>query len=376
MNFSKIVVILSALAIISCKKHNDEIAVTGKVANATGKIYLDVFGGEDVVTIDSFDIKDDGSFMLKAKSDIPSFYQLRLGRNKVINLIMQNGEKVEVLTNDSTFSFEYTVSGSSGSEKMNTLIKKMMGFETSYRGLADKMRVAETQTNFDSVKFVLQKKYEDVRVDQIKYVKDLIAREDTNLIAIYALNILNPEVETDYLLKILAHYENVIPDSPFLKQFKTYMQPFVLKQLKADQMGKPVPAINLNDVNGKPVSLASLKGKLVLIDFWASWCAPCRKSNPELVALYKKYRSDGFEIFGVSLDTKKEEWTKAIKADGITWSQVSDLKGWESPLVSSFGFDAIPSTYLINKKGILIGVNLHGEELENQIVTNLNITKK
>ncbi|WP_221929009.1 TlpA family protein disulfide reductase [Solitalea koreensis] len=128
--------------------------------------------------------------------------------------------------------------------------------------------------------------------------------------------------------------------------------------------GYRAPEISLQDVNGKMLSLSSLRGKYVLIDFWASWCAPCRNEMPSVVKLYADYKDQNFEIFGVSLDTKKENWVKAIMDDHITWLQVSELKSWQSQAVRDYGIDAIPATCIIDPKGMIIAKNLHGDELK------------
>lgn len=122
--------------------------------------------------------------------------------------------------------------------------------------------------------------------------------------------------------------------------------------------------IRLANAEGDSVSLASFKGKVVLLDFWASWCLPCRSSNRKLVKVYRKYQSRGFEIFGVSLDESDKDWKKAIKADKITWTQVIDPRGQNARSAIDWNVYAIPASYLINKHGDVVAIGLEGKELE------------
>lgn len=131
--------------------------------------------------------------------------------------------------------------------------------------------------------------------------------------------------------------------------------------------GNKAPEIALPSVNGDTLRLSSLKGKVVLLDFWASWCGPCRISNKGLVKLYSKYKSKGFEIFGVSLDQDMSDWKKAIAKDKITWVQVNDNGGWEAPTAVNWGINAIPTSYLIDQNGKLIAMDLAGKELEQKV---------
>ncbi len=140
-------------------------------------------------------------------------------------------------------------------------------------------------------------------------------------------------------------------------------------QVKAEQMA---PEISLPGVQDTIIHLSSLKGKVVLLDFWASWCAPCRASIPGVIKLYNKYKGQGFEVFGVSIDSKKSDWIKAIAQDKIKYTQVFDKAGWYSKTAVKYGVDAIPNTFLLDKTGKIVAIDLDEEQLENKIKTLLN----
>ncbi len=141
----------------------------------------------------------------------------------------------------------------------------------------------------------------------------------------------------------------------------------VIQKTQLTSVGNPAPGFSGNDPSGKQVSLASFKGKIVLLDFWASWCGPCRLENPGVVKAYHKFHDKGFDIFGVSLDDTKTDWMNAIKKDGLNWTQVSDLKGWKSDIASLYGIRGIPMNYLLDKNGIIIARALRGQELDNKL---------
>jgi peroxiredoxin len=137
------------------------------------------------------------------------------------------------------------------------------------------------------------------------------------------------------------------------------------------KVGDTVPDIVLNDINGKPVALYALKGKVVLIDFWASWCGPCRKSNKTLTSIYKKYHANGFEIYGISIDDNPADWKKAIAADKINWIQVLDAGGWNAPVSNAWKVEQIPTAYLIDKNGKVVAIDPEKSNLQSYLQKNL-----
>jgi peroxiredoxin len=145
-----------------------------------------------------------------------------------------------------------------------------------------------------------------------------------------------------------------------VKEYFGYMQ----QQKSALKLGQPAPDFTLPDPDGKMISLSSLKGKYVLVDFWAAWCGPCRQENPNVVAAYKQYSNKNFTILGVSLDKAKEPWLKAIKDDQLTWTHVSDLKYWESIVVPMYNIQGIPFNVLLDPQGNIIATNLRGTSLQ------------
>ena len=158
-------------------------------------------------------------------------------------------------------------------------------------------------------------------------------------------------------LSIDEKYRETFPGKAFAQR---------IEAAKTIGIGKKAPGFTQNDPDGNPVSLSDYLGKYVLLDFWASWCGPCRQENPNLVKAYAAYKDKGFEILGVSLDNKdgKEAWVNAIEKDGLTWTQVSDLNSWNNEVARSYGVRAVPQSYLIDPQGVIVAQNLRGETLE------------
>lgn len=139
----------------------------------------------------------------------------------------------------------------------------------------------------------------------------------------------------------------------------------MFEKIERTAIGSVAPDFSLEDPNGKLIHLSSFQGKYLFIDFWASWCQPCRIENPELVKVYEKLKGSQFEILGVSFDKKKERWVKAIEKDGLTWPQVSDLKYLDSEMVELYNITNVPMTFLLDPDGKIIAKNLHATDLEN-----------
>jgi peroxiredoxin len=141
--------------------------------------------------------------------------------------------------------------------------------------------------------------------------------------------------------------------------------------LKALAVGSPFPNFNETDIDGKPVSVANYKGKIVLVDFWATWCGPCVAELPNVLKAYEKYHGKGFEIIGISLDSNKARLTDFVKAKNVTWQQFFDGQGWKNKLGQKYSVNSIPATYLVDKEGKLIAKNLRGEALEKAVAKAL-----
>lgn len=211
--------------------------------------------------------------------------------------------------------------------------------------------------------FEIQKSYEKINLDFIKnnpssYVSALLSFEYLRQ---------KPQLSAEEKENMISSLDENIQESHFGKKMQELIQANESSANELAAVGKPAPVFTLPNTRDKNISLEKFKGKYVLIDFWASWCGPCRQENPNVVAAFKKFRNKNFTVLGVSLDENKKQWEAAIRKDNLNWEQVSDLKGWNSSVVSLYNIKSIPSNVLVDPNGQIIAKDLRGVDLENQL---------
>jgi peroxiredoxin len=204
----------------------------------------------------------------------------------------------------------------------------------------------------------LEKEMEAIYEEAEKYQAEFLDENTSSYIAPYVLQSIHYGKEAEEIEKLLAKLDPVLQSSSLVGSMTRRVE-----VLKTVSVGKMAPDFSQDDINGNPVLLSSLRGNYVLIDFWASWCGPCRRENPNVVKAFEKYHEKGFDILGVSLDNSREKWLKAIEDDRLTWNHVSDLKYWSNEAAALYGISSIPSNLLLDPEGKIIAKNLRGEDL-------------
>jgi len=338
---------------------NGKYQINVNIADATGKIYLghEVAGKPSV--LDSANLVN-GTAVFKGSVKEADFYSLNNKSLKYpIQFILENSAITVSKTKDSLSTAE--IKGSAAQDVyMGFYNGPWKEITTKAGDIYRRLDAAEKTGKMDTA-------------TRAGFNKEFAALDIINQAAVKKYVIAHPASPGSAAV-IVDRFVSY-PNFPVAKELYALLSKNVQQSAIASQItkaletdaktgkGKVAPAIKMTDVNGKVVNLSDFKGKYVLIDFWASWCGPCRKENPNVVAAYKKYHDKGFEILGISLDSKKEAWLKAIEADGLSWTHVSELKGWSNTAATVYGVKAVPASFLIDREGKFVGKDLRGEEL-------------
>ncbi len=350
------------LAGVSCtrKETKKEGKITGKLLHA-GKtmIYLERFTDHGEQVLDSAMTDAAGNFELTNRTTDKVYYGLRTDPQNLIFLLTSGNENIEVTGDAKSIENTYTIEGSEDSK----LIRELKNYDWNLTDSLNKIYAdvrEHTPGKKDSAGVGLQKYYEDRM--QV-FAKNFISSHPKSLVSLSATKYLDKQKDIKIYEDLLALLATEYPGNSYVKEFET-----IITNLKKLPVGSAAPAILLNSTEGKPVALSSFQGKIVLIDFWASWCGPCRMENPRMTEIYRKYKNKNFEIFGVSLDDDLNAWKEAIKKDHLNWIHVSELKKWDSDVVQTYQFETIPYTVLIDKEGKIIAKGLSGDELEQKLL--------
>ena len=352
--------------------------VSGKVSNAIGQtISINAPSENGNVLVASTKIKSDGTFAIDGNIPGLGYYIMKIGSEdkNSIPLSLNIKDHLKINTTLETFTYSLNASGTAWSSTMNEYLSLRHAFELKVG------EIANQQQKLSEEEFTLQLSESKQKIEAFSRNKIKNTPESPyNIILVMELFPINGfenwNLENlSYIELMNTAYQNTYGDIPASRSVASQYEQIYsgFEQYKTIENGTmDAPDFTLSTPDGNPISLSSLKGKVVLIDFWASWCGPCRKENPNLVKLYQKYKTKGFTILSVSLDDDEAAWKKAIETDGLIWpNHVSDLKGWESPMTQVYGFNSIPHTVIINKEGKINGIGLRGEQLEKKIKTIL-----
>ncbi|HBC79032.1 MAG TPA: hypothetical protein DEO60_00170 [Bacteroidales bacterium] len=352
---------LIAMAIAACSSEPHYV-INAKIEGADSVTFLlqKIEAGK-IVAIDSA-FAEKGSFTMKGGSiKYPDLVLLSARNTRMrTQFFLENTEITITGKLDSLYGAKIT--GSKTQDEYNNFVNSLSTFSDKYNTIYNDYQMAE-QTGDTAKAAQLMKEIEKGEKEMTQMQKDFVRNNPSSFAAPQILSGLTYDMEGSEIETYINAMDTAVANTETIKNLRTRVE-----KMKASAIGQKAPDFTLNDPEGNPVSLYSKVGaKLLLVDFWAAWCGPCRQENPNVVKVFNEYNKKGFDVFGVSLDRTKDDWVKAIANDKLTWTHVSDLQYWNSAAAQLYGVSAIPANFLLDEKGVIIGRNLRGEVLYNKV---------
>lgn len=373
-------IIIGVVVLNGCKSTSPGSAftVSGTITNNPAKvIYLEEIPMTSMqrIVVDSAELDKEGSFELKTGREESRVYNLRLDQNtypfaSVINDASSITVNAIFNSENTQFADSYEVKGSTASNQMKDF---MLSFNNKLQDIFITMQRVDSLGNvkgadslFSSEMTSIEKKINEAK----SFTEDALKKSPDPALTMFILGYYQTTANNPSFRLIPFEKDEVraIVDSAVVKN-PSHKGLAGIQTSLAGWIGKQAPEIAMQDPNGKEVKLSSFRGKYVLVDFWASWCRPCREENPNIVEAYNKFKDKNFTIVGVSLDRPggKDDWMKAVMKDNLTWTQISDLMFWDSPVVQAYKIEGIPYNVLLDPEGKIIAENLRGQELHKKL---------
>ncbi|HYW96324.1 MAG TPA: TlpA disulfide reductase family protein [Bacteroidales bacterium] len=356
--------------------------ITGSLEQGRNQdVYLQTITSRTFVTLDTIKIGDDDSFSTTVRVDYPGYFVLRNEDGKGITFVAVGNDTVNVKGDYHDLRY-FTLSGNHDLEQLTLLNKKTQDFLARMDQYARMTNDSISSPNYTNIKLRINEEYKKAFNNLRDYSVNFIRQNQGSLVTLLALSnqlgprfyVFNPVQDMPLFLSADSALYASYPENDAVLALHNQVITLKNQQVASESgsagmlsPGDTPPEINLPSPDGKNRALSSTRGKVVLLDFWASWCPPCRRENPNLVENYRKYHSKGFEIYQVSLDKEKQNWVSAIRSDHLDWIHVSDLKYWNSMVVPLYNINSIPTNYLLDRNGKIIAANLRGEALSQKL---------
>ncbi|MCO4818634.1 MAG: AhpC/TSA family protein [Bacteroidetes bacterium] len=343
------------------KPSGDNFILKGKVSNGAGElIVLQKLEGGQLTFIDSVRADEKGKYKIEAHADTTMFYYVTVNSLKPpgVPVILENGLALELNLEIDQFILT-EVKGDKQNEQLKSLYdiyltnnKASYDFQQQYKNINPREAGDSTIKAYNTQIMALQRKMDTD-------ISNFVSTQKGGPATFFAVTYVVQKPNVALLDNAMKRLKADAPNTLFTDRLEQR-----IASIGALEIGGLAPEIELLSPSGEKIKLSSLRGKVVLVDFWASWCRPCRAENPNVVKVYNRYHDQGFEVFSVSLDNSADRWKQAIIQDNLTWTHVSDLKGWKSSAAALYEVSGIPKTFLLDKEGRIIGKDLRGPALE------------
>lgn len=370
MKFNPLYFIIILFFLYSC---NGGFKVRGKLENMPIQQFkVEELGIEQSKMVDSGKTEADGTFTFSSSIPEESLFRIRFEKGKYILLALKNGDNTQI-EGDWNQLENYKVSGSIGSMALKSFLVNLRENINDIQTMQVVLDSINARPQNDSIKQDALNDLKNINAHFVEYIKQFADTTQSVSSALFAVNIINPTYELPY---ITDFYKNITKRFPQSTNAKAFADRFFesIKHLESanTQAGTPAPDFSGQTPDGKTITLSNYKGKYVLLDFWASWCAPCRVESPNVVKLYNSFKGKNIEFITISLDSNKDKWVEAVKKDNLTWTQISELNGWASTIARNYDVKAIPAYFIIDPQGNIVGTAITTQEISEKLSLILN----
>ncbi|NAY90871.1 DUF4369 domain-containing protein [Muricauda sp. JGD-17] len=342
--------------------------VAGDLENGT-KVYLKTTDSlNQLVDIDTASIEN-GAFNFKGSQTEPKLHYIFIDENRGnVPFVLENGD-IEITFQKDSMNYA-KLKGTSQNDLFMDFLGGSRTLSERAASMQNDMRIAAQNRDTATVTS-LREEYIEFQEEVKDYNIDYAKQNPNALISVLIIgSLMNTKaISAD---EVKQMYENLSPEMKATEPAKRLKEQ--LDRMKSTEVGAVAPEFSAPTPNGNVLALSEVKknSKLTLVDFWAAWCRPCRAENPNIVAVYNKYRDKGFDVVGVSLDTKAEHWKQAIESDGLEWNHISNLMRFKDPIAQLYNINAIPAAFLLDENGVIVAKNLRGPALEQKVAELLN----
>lgn len=352
--------LILAITLFACTQQTG-FKIEVNLEGAEGKILLEERKDGAWVGVDTADVVD-GVAVLEGEVETPGTYYLSVLGQRSKGLIFVENANMKVTGKVDSINF-IDVTGSATHDEYNSLSEQLQKISDEYMALYEESRAAGVAGDTAKAAALMEEveaMYENTNVLQEDFVRENPASYVTPAI----LSNIQYGMEADELEELVNGLDPKVQEVPVIVQMKEK-----IVKLKKVAVGQTAPDFTQNDPDGNPVKFSDIysQNELTLLDFWAAWCGPCRRENPNVVAVFNDFNDKGFTVFGVSLDRDKEAWLKAIEDDGLTWTHVSDLAYWNNTVAKEYAVQSIPQSLLVDKNGTIVAKNKREEELRKAV---------